>query len=304
MLLNRHKFTFRNGNYYTKTDQKCGPVFVPNDQDSSAPANRFDTDFPYEHLSRYNQKNWRYVPTPLLDCILDYQQFSSEEKDFFFTMLGRLFFARGDMENWNIGFILAGVACTGKSVILRDIVCRFFQEQNIVYLEEDVSMRFTEQLLTKSQPLITVASEISGSDNSSLLPNLQAIITGTPHSYDVRQFGNISYVNPNHFIGVCNGDVGQYLDSNLAVFRFRYSVAASDIDLDLGSRIVFELPNIMHKAVCAYSAYVDHYWSLTHLPVNPVPKSLLLNSSSVIPVVVDSEPGYLKSAWNYLMSFW
>lgn len=232
-MLNRYKFAFTNGNFYTESGRF---IESAQDSDNTLPAKSFNSAFSLTNTE-----------TPALDIILDSQVFDDEKKELLFAMIGRMLFPRGHSDDWNLGVIFAGLGGTGKSVILQHVVRKFFQPQNTIVFDGGNTVDFAQQLLSKTQPFMIVAQELHDTDA------VNDLITGTPHSFQVPTVGTLCFTNQNHFMAV--GETPE-TTTNLVVFKFNNRIKAKDIDRELQNKIEAELPAILQKSVKAYHKMV------------------------------------------------
>lgn len=291
--INRYKFAFNNGNFYTKVDIDDGITsrFIETalDQDTSIPANKFNTEF-----TPYNDRYWTEIPTPILDYILDYQKFDDEQKEFLFAAIGRMLFPLGELDNWGFGVALIGIAGTGKSLILDHIVQHFFRPQNCIIFDGGNTLNFAQELLAKSQPFMIVAPELMGTDS------IGDIIDGKQHSFQAGPIGTIAFTNQNHFMMTSNQQPHHSLDRHLAVFQFNHRVKSYDKDVNLHLKLQAELPAILQKSVRAYHEMVANYEDDVDYGRNvAVPSSLRLGHDLpkppiLIPAEEESFGGFLS----------
>jgi hypothetical protein len=288
--VNRYKFAFNNGNFYSKVDIDEGNFtsqFMESalDQDTSIPANKFDCEF-----KSYDDWYWSEIPTPILDHILDYQKFDEEQKEFLYAAIGRMLFPLGELDNWGFGVALIGIAGTGKSLILDHIVQHFFRPQNCIIFDGGDTVDFAQELLAKSQPFMIVAPELMGTPDG-----IGDIIDGDQHSFQANPIGTIAFTNQNHFMMTSNQQPHHSLDRHLAVFQFNHRVKSHDKDVDLHRKLRAELPAILQKSVRAYHEMVANY----NRNVDPVPSSLRLGHDLpkppiLIPAEEESFGGFLS----------
>lgn len=68
------------------------------DGDKHVACKHFDKDFdPFEEL-----EDWRDIPTPYMQSVLDYQEFPPEVQDWAYILMGRLLYQIDDWDGWQV----------------------------------------------------------------------------------------------------------------------------------------------------------------------------------------------------------
>ena len=102
----RGVYAFSNGVYMARTDRFYGCDAVLSD-DVVAVKFIDDTFVDYDC-------DWRLIPTPFLQSIMDYQQFSADVCAWMYVMLGRLLYALNELDSWQVIPFFKGAASSGK----------------------------------------------------------------------------------------------------------------------------------------------------------------------------------------------
>lgn len=111
LVKDRSVFSFRNGVYVARDDRfyRFAPGAEPL-SDSVVSAKFFDADFD----TFADLPDWRAIPTPNLQRIMDYQEWPSDVCDWMYISLGRLLYSVGERDGWQIIPFMHGSASSGK----------------------------------------------------------------------------------------------------------------------------------------------------------------------------------------------
>lgn len=105
----RSTFSFLNGVYRARENK-----FYPHDSstlaNSIASCKFFELEFPEEYI----QLNPVNIPTPNLDTIMNFQEWSPEVKKWMYILLGRLLYDLNDLDAWQVIPFCKGLASSGK----------------------------------------------------------------------------------------------------------------------------------------------------------------------------------------------
>ena len=107
LVKQRGVYSFRNGVYLAATDEFKDAAEVP---DTVVACKFFDAKLD----EQYVDLNWRHIPTPHLQSILDYQHFPPEVQEWFYALMGRLLYALNQRDGWQVIPFMHGAAATGK----------------------------------------------------------------------------------------------------------------------------------------------------------------------------------------------
>lgn len=107
----RAVFAFRNGVYLAREDRfhRFAPGAEPL-SDTVVAARYFDDDFdPHD-----DTEDWRDIPTPSLQRIMDYQEWPADVCDWMYVALGRLLYNVNERDGWQVIPFMLGAASSGK----------------------------------------------------------------------------------------------------------------------------------------------------------------------------------------------
>ena len=213
----------------------------------------------YQNFDNYDSiDDWYDIPTPCLQSIFDYQEFSPDVCRWLYVFIGRLFFNLGELDNWQVALFLEGVAGSGKSTITK-LVKRFYETCDVGVLSNNIEKTFG--LSSLKDKLLFLAPEIKG-DLRLEQSEFQLLIEGgdmqLPVKYKDSQY--IEWKIPGLFAG---NEPPNYTDNSgsisrrLVVAKFHKKVNNKDSDLD--AKLIKELPAIMKKSACAYLSAVNQF---------------------------------------------
>jgi len=264
----RHVFAFTNGIYHCneKTKNEKGEiVYVDHFYEYGAELTKsLDLDivaskFFLQKFDNYDSiEDWYDIPTPHLQSIFDYQDFTPEVSKWIYALLGRLLFNLGELDNWQVALFLEGVAGSGKSTITK-IVKKFYETVDVGVLSNNIEKTFG--LSSLKDKLLFLAPEIKG-DLRLEQSEFQLLIEGGDMQLPVKYKEScyIEWKIPGLFAG---NEPPNYTDNSgsisrrLVVAKFHKKVCNKDSDLD--RKLNSELPAIMKKCASAYLSAVNEY---------------------------------------------
>jgi len=129
----RTVFAFRNGVYMAKEDRfHAFDTAGAGLSDTVVAAKFFDADFD----THEDRDDWRDIPTPNMQRIMDHQEWPAGVQDWMYIVLGRLLYPVGSMDGWQIIPFLLGAAACGKCLSKGTLVLMY-----------DGSLRTVESLM-------------------------------------------------------------------------------------------------------------------------------------------------------------
>ena len=138
LVKHRSAFSFQNGVYLAHEDRFApygSQVRIPRD---ICCAKYFDLDFPTEFLD----EEWRHIPTPAFDTILDTQRLPSDVRDWLLVFYGRVLYDVGALDNWQVMLFIKGVAGAGKSSTIEQIAGNFYEKDDVGQLTNNIEKQF------------------------------------------------------------------------------------------------------------------------------------------------------------------
>ena len=263
---NRHVWSFKNGIF-------IGKRFVPD-------TGKFDCKFyTYEsrefkcldptivsckyfdkHFEDYSKvDDWRDIPTPYLQSILDYQCFEKEVCDWVYIMGGRLCFDVNEMDGWQIIPFFKGIARSGKSTLITKVFKKFYESDDVKTLSNNIEKKFG--LSSIYNAFMFIAPEVKG-DLSLEQAEFQSIVSGEDVSIAVKHQAAISaeWTTP----GVLGGnEVPNWRDNSGSVLRrllpWNFAKQVKNADPTLEDKLDEEIPAILLKCIRAYLEYSQKF---------------------------------------------
>ena len=263
----RHVFAFQNGIYSCNEIEKIdGTTFhvdhfyeygadITKRLDMNVVASKFFNKI----FDNYDTTDdWYSIPTPNLQGIFDYQDFSEDVSRWIYVFIGRLMFNLGELDNWQVALFLEGVAGSGKSTITK-VVKKFYETCDVGVLSNNIEKTFG--LSSLRDKLLFLAPEIKG-DLRLEQSEFQLLIEGGDMQLPVKHKEShyIEWKIPGLFAG---NEPPNYTDNSgsisrrLVVAKFHKKVNNKDSDLD--AKLDQELPAIIKKSACAYLSAVNKF---------------------------------------------
>lgn len=276
LIKNRMIFSFRNGVYICKRTGTYDDYFYRyGDKPELGPnvvsCKYFDQDF-----NNYDDiKEWYNIPTPSMQSILNYQFDTSDEylqiSKWVYILIGRLLYNAGELDDWQIMPFIKGIAGSGKSSILTNIVQRFYDINDIGVLSNDMEKTFG--LSGIADKYLFIAPEIKKSFALSQAL-LQSMISAEDISVPIKHktAEGIKWNIPGIMAG---NELPSYQDSSgsisrrFVVINFKKKVKEKDSDPLLRDKLLNEIPAIIKKCNLAYLEAVKMYGKKNIWPFLP-----------------------------------
>ena len=148
---NRHVFSFKNCVY----DATYNRVYKYGDDENPIPlmlvsSKYFDIEFPVD-MADVNV-DFRDIPTPKLDHILNHQKISTDlhdipgytslsVRDWFYVFIGRMIYEIGEFDDWQCLMFIKGIAGSGKSTIGK-IISYMYDAGDVGVLSNNTEKKF------------------------------------------------------------------------------------------------------------------------------------------------------------------
>ena len=261
----RHLFAFKNGNYITKVNvsEEGEPpvyrdIFVPYGQshpyinNQSVAAKYHDINF--NNFDEYSEDEWFKIMEhcPTLKSLLVYQEFEEDIQKWLCVFLGRMFFELGDMDNWQVVFYLLGQAGAGKSTILMKILQKFYDEEDVGIIANNIDAKFG--IKPHVNKFIVIAPEIS--ENFKMeQTDWQLIVEGGRNTY-AEKYKSDETIDWKVPMAMAGNKIMKYKNNSesvsrrTAVINFWKKVINTDTEAD--KKLMKELPFIIKMCVRGY----------------------------------------------------
>jgi hypothetical protein len=274
LVKDRHVFAFENGIYISKCNintEECpeySDIFVP-----------YGTKHPYINSNtvackffKQNFDNYDEIPRnswfEIMDkCsnfkkILDHQEFPEEVQMWLCIFMGRCAFDLGDLENWQCLMYLLGQAGTGKSTILMKILQKWYEEEDVGVISNNIDKKFG--IKPHADKFMVLAPEISESFGMEQT-DWQMIVEGGRNTYQEKYKSDVTIdwkspmaMGGNQAPGFKNNSGS--VSRRTAVFEFPKKVKIADTELD--KKLYKEIPAIMKMCISGYLWAVNKYGTL------------------------------------------
>lgn len=264
LVKDRTVFSFRNGVYMASNDTfydyrtATEPL-----ADSIVACKYFDTDFePYEELH-----DWRMIPTPHLQSVLDHQELPPSVIDWVYIFLGRLLYDLNEHDGWQVILFLKGHAGTGKSTICTSVVKYFYDSIDVGVLSNNMERKFGLSAFYDKH--IFIAPECRN-DLSIEQAEFQSMVSGEDIqvNYKHKKAFSVKWRVPGILAGnevPTWADAAGSIQRRIPVIDFEKPVLNGD--MRLGAKLEKELPDILVKCNRAYREMAarhgsDNIWTL------------------------------------------
>jgi hypothetical protein len=261
---NRHVWSFRNGlfigkewdgsKYTTRFYPYSSPEFSSLDP-TIVSCKYFDQDFD-DHT---NIEDWYNIPTPFLQSVFDYQNFSEDVARWMYVFAGRMCFDVNEMDGWQVIGFLKGIAGSGKSTIITKVIKKFYDNEDVKTLSNNIEKKFG--LWSIHDGLMFISPEVKG-DLALEQAEFQSMVSGEDVSIARKNEKALSKTW--NVPGILAGnEVPNWKDNSGSVQRrvlawnFTKQVLCADPHLD--EKLELELPCILQKCVMAYLDYARKY---------------------------------------------
>ena len=264
---NRHLQAFRNGIYITKLHKfiryEKMHLELPSEYHMSHCCSYSDIMFDEEYLvaqfSLERKHEFMEIQTPELDKILDHQSFSHDVKEWFYALSGRILYAVREMDNWQVIMFLRGLAGSGKSTIIEELMSPYSTEF-VSSLGNKFDERFGMAALNPERGiLVWNNTEIRNTFGMSQ-SDFQKLISGEPVMIEEKNKNQFSAVISAP--GLIGGnermnykDSGGSIARRIVEFVFDYFVVKSDPQLK--EKLRKEHAHILVKTNLAYHSKLE-----------------------------------------------
>jgi len=268
IVKNRHVWSFKNGLfvgkewdikeglYVSKFYNYDGPTFSCLDP-TIVSSKYFDIQFDtYDHIS-----DWWDIPTPVFQNILNYQELDEEVSKWLYVMGGKLCFDVGDIDQWQIIPFLKGIAGSGKSTIITNVLKLFYENEDVKTLSNNIERKFGLSSICSGKMFI--APEVKG-DLCLEQAEFQSLVSGEDVSI-ARKYENAKSLKWN-VPGILGGnEVPNWRDNSGSVLRriltWNFGIVVQDKDKDpnMAQKLDKEIPAILLKCIRGYLEYAQKY---------------------------------------------
>lgn len=264
IVKNRNVWSFKNGLFIGKEwdGEKYTCSFYPYESQEFASLDPTIVACKYfdQEFSMYDTlQDWYDIPTPNMQTILDYQEFSEDVCRWMYVMAGRLMYEVNDLDQWQIVPFFKGIARSGKSTLIVKVFKKFYESEDVKILSNNSERKFG--LSSIYDGFIFISPEVKG-DICLEQAEFQSIVSGEDVSiarkYDTAL--STQWKTPGVFAG---NEVPGWKDNSGSVIRrflpFNFSKQVQEADPKLDEKLNDEIPAIMIKCVRAYLEYTRRF---------------------------------------------
>ena len=267
----RHLFAFKNGNYITKyniSPPGCTPIYT----DIFVP---YEISHPYitsyKVASKYHDKDFNNFDEygddwfkiinhcPTFKSILDYQDFTDEIQMWLCIFMGRMCFDIGELDNWQVLLYLLGQAGAGKSTIMMKILQKFYDEEDVGIISNNIDSKFG--IKPHVNKFMIIAPEIA--ENFKMeQTDWQLLVEGGRNTY-CEKYKNDETIDWKVPMTMGGNKIMRYKNNSesvsrrTAVINFWKKVINTDTEID--RKLSFEIPFIMKMCVKGYHSALKKY---------------------------------------------
>lgn len=244
------------------------------------------------------------IATPFLDLIFTAQNLTSEANggmhllSWIYTLVGRMLWDVGTLDDWQVAPFFKGVAGTGKSTILR-VLRMFYESDDVGVMANNIEGKFG--LASLYRKLMVLCFELR-SDFGLDQADLQSLMSGESMSIPIKFKTAVSNVLWKAPLAVAGNMAANWTDGSGSMSRrwviTEFQVPVKQSDPMLMKKITEELPKILVKC---NRLYLDRIATLGEVGVwsrDPVTDKPL-----VLPEYFHLRARALQVATNSLISF-
>ncbi len=273
---NRNIFSFKNGIYISKSSVKDNNLYTDEWIPYEGPdykkigtsviaCNYFNNDFdettrPIKDKKKHRYNDWFNIvkdKCPSFKSIMEYQEWPEDVQRWLCILIGRTIYEVGELDGWQIIGYLLGQAGSGKSTIINYILKRIYEKCDIGVLSNNTESKFG--LSSICDKLMFIAPEVKA--NFSLEQSeFQSLVSGESMSVAVKNLNakSIEWKVPGMMAG---NEVPQYSDNAGSISRrllvFLFDKKVKNGDTQLGSKLEFEMPHIIHACNRGYLEMIN-----------------------------------------------
>ena len=177
----RHIFAFRDGVYLAAEDRfvRYGTEDARRLPAEAVASKYFDLRFccreGEDAAGDAGRKEWRGIPTPHFQSILDFQDMDAEVSRWMYVMIGRLIYEVNELDRWQVLPYLKGAASSGKSTILTRVCRGLYEATDVGIMSNNIERKFGLSAL--HDKLMFIGPEIK-SDMGLEQAEFQSIVSG------------------------------------------------------------------------------------------------------------------------------
>ena len=234
------------------------------------------------------------IETPALSTILTFQRLSEDVQLWMLVFIGRMLYEVGEGDNWQVMPFIKGVAGSGKSTIILDVLHRFFEKEDYFNVSNNCETKFGLQNCLKDNSEMKLAMLLPEvkSDFGMEQGDWQQAVSGERIPINRKNLGTITRKFTMPMFAAGNQMIGYDDNSNSVARRvpvFKFNFPVRDQDGGLKTKLDAEMAYIILKSCLAYCWASNLYGSA--------------NVWTVLPREVQEERKILVESQNSLVNF-
>ena len=261
----RHTWSFRNGIFLGRFND-CR--FIPYDSEEFSfipewlvTAKYFD----FEYDTKYETVDWRDIPTPEFDTILEYQQLDESTREWMYVMGGRLTFDVNEEDGWDVIPFIKGIARSGKSTIITNGFKHFYDASDVKTISNKIEPVFGLSALVGG--FLCIAPEVK-SNYSFPQAEFQSMVSGEDVSL-AQKHGKPNCLRWKTPMVKAGNEMPGWVDAAGSIVRriltFPFRRQVQNADAGLGGRLKAEVPLLLVKCVRAYIEFAKKYSTIGNI---------------------------------------
>lgn len=214
-------------------------------------------DLPFDSYDEI--ADWYDIPTPHMQCVLDYQKFDADVCKWMYVFCGRLCFEVNELDGWQVIPFLKGIARSGKSTLITKVCKLFYECEDVATLSNNIEKKFGLQSIYRG--FMFISPEIKG-DLQLEQAEFQSLVSGEDVSVARKNETALSmqWKTP----GILGGnEVPNWKDNSGSILRrlatWNFGRQVADADPHLDQKLEQEIPAILCKCLRAYLDYAHKY---------------------------------------------
>jgi phage/plasmid-associated DNA primase len=271
LFKDRHLFAFKNGNYITKYNIS-GPDEIPVYKDIFVP---YGQSHPYitsyvvackYHDSVFNnfdeyEDDWFKIINhcPTFKEVLNYQEFPEEIQKWLCIFMGRMCFDIGELDNWQVLLYLLGQAGAGKSTILMKILQKFYEEEDVGIISNNIDAKYG--IKPHVNKFMVIAPEIA--ENFKMeQTDWQLLVEGGRNTYS-EKYKNDETIDWKVPMTMGGNKIMRYKNNSESVSRrtavINFWKKVKNTDTEIEKKLTREIPFILKLCVRGYYSALATY---------------------------------------------
>ena len=257
--------------------------------DSIVAAKFFDMEFePYEEVL-----DWRLVPTPHFQSILDHQDLPPEVCDWMYVLIGRMLYDLNVYDGWQVIPFLKGHAGTGKSSICTRVVKNIYDPVDVGVMSNNIERKFG--IGAFHDKYIFIGPECKN-DLAIEQAEFQSIVSGEDVQINLKH--KKAFSTQWKPAGMLAGnEVPSWADNAGSIQRrivlFDFVKPVVHGDMRLGEKLESELPDLLVKCNRAYRAMAEEHGSTQIWTILP---NYFKNTSSELAQTINALEAFMASS--------